>query len=102
MESKKMMDKEINFFKKKGAPASMIKHEESEAKGMKFAKGGLADVKHENRSQSGSSRAGENTKIQKRGLTEGRELRMATGGAVKHFAKGGGIESRGKTKGRMV
>ena len=38
MESKSMMKKEISFMKKKGAPKSMIKHEEAEAKGYK--KGG--------------------------------------------------------------
>ena len=35
MESKSMMKKEISFMKKKGAPKSMIKHEEAEAKGYK-------------------------------------------------------------------
>ena len=50
-ESKAMMKKEVSFMKKKGAPKSMIKHEEKEAKG---------------------------------------------------YAKGGGIESKGKTKGKMV
>lgn len=39
-ESKKMVGKEVAFMKKKGAPKSMIKHEESEMKGMKYAKGG--------------------------------------------------------------
>jgi uncharacterized RmlC-like cupin family protein len=38
-ESKAMMKKEVSFMKKKGAPASMIKHEEKEY-GMK--KGGAA------------------------------------------------------------
>ena len=61
-ESKKMMKKEVEFFKKKGAPKSMIKHEEAEMEGGKkpnpFAK-------------------------------------------AKKFARGGGIESKGKTKGRM-
>lgn len=37
-ESKKMMAKEVEFMKKKGAPKSMIRHEEREAK--KYAKGG--------------------------------------------------------------
>jgi len=37
-ESKKMMKKEVAFMKSKGAPKSMVKHEEAEAKGMK--KGG--------------------------------------------------------------
>jgi len=42
-ESKKMVGKEVAFMKKKGAPKSMIKHEESEMKGMKkMAKGGYA------------------------------------------------------------
>ena len=40
MESKKMMDKEVAFMKKKGAPSSMIKHEEKESKSMKFGRGG--------------------------------------------------------------
>jgi hypothetical protein len=57
-ESKKMMAKEVAFMKKKGAPKSMIKHEEAEA-GMK--KGGMAK-----------------------------------------YARGGGVEVKGKTKGTMV
>ena len=40
-ESKAMVGKEMAFMKKKGAPASMIKHEKAEAKGMK--KGGSID-----------------------------------------------------------
>jgi len=58
-ESKKMMAKEVAFMKKKGAPKSMIKHEEAEA-GMK------------------------------------------KGGKVAKYARGGGIEVKGKTKGKMV
>ena len=50
-ESKKMVAQEMAFMKKKGAPASMIKHEKAEAKG---------------------------------------------------YAKGGGVESKGKTKGKIV
>lgn len=37
-ETKKMMKKEVAFMKKKGAPKSMIKHEEREMKGAKGAK----------------------------------------------------------------
>lgn len=37
-ESKAMVKKEIDFFKKKGAPKSMIKHEEAEAKSMSKGK----------------------------------------------------------------
>jgi hypothetical protein len=50
-ESKAMVGKEMAFMKKKGAPKSMMKHEQSEMKG---------------------------------------------------YAKGGGIESKGKTKGKMI
>jgi hypothetical protein len=79
-ESKSMMNKEVAFFKKKGAPTSMVKHEQKEAKEMKFAKGGG---------------------IESRGKTKGTIIKMASGGAVKGFARGGGIESRGKTRGKM-
>ena len=41
VESKSMMKKEVAFMKAKGAPKSMIKHEEAEAKGMK--RGGMAE-----------------------------------------------------------
>lgn len=47
-ESKAMVKKEVSFMKAKGAPKSMVKHEEAEMKGMKkggmkkMASGGLA------------------------------------------------------------
>jgi hypothetical protein len=44
-ESKGMMKKEVSFMKKKGAPKSMIKHEEAEMEGKKmrkFAAGGMS------------------------------------------------------------
>jgi hypothetical protein len=50
-ESKAMVGKEMAFMKKKGAPKSMMKHEQAEMKG---------------------------------------------------YAKGGGIESKGKTKGKII
>jgi hypothetical protein len=40
-ESKAMVKKEVSFMKKKGAPKSMVKHEESE---MKYAKGGMTSM----------------------------------------------------------
>jgi hypothetical protein len=76
-ESKAMVKKEIGFMKKAGAPASMIKHEKAEAKGMK--KGGMAECK---------------TVAKKE--VKSHEKRMHG------MAKGGGIEVRGKTKGTMV
>ena len=69
MESKKMVGKEIAFMKKKGAPKSMVKHEESEMKGMKkFASGGLA----------AGHKAADG--VAKKGKTRGMQVKMAKGG----------------------
>ena len=75
-ESKAMVKKEIGFMKKAGAPRSMIKHEESEMKGMKkMAMGGSA----------------------------GNGITKAKMGAVKTAAPSrDGVASKGKTKGTMV
>lgn len=40
-ESKAMINKEIAFMKKKGAPKSMIKHEKAEKKSMGYKCGGM-------------------------------------------------------------
>ena len=69
-ESKGMMQKEVAFMKKKGAPKSMIKHEMAEAKGMK--KGGKAY------SAGGYTRAADG--IAKKGKTKGMQVKMAYGG----------------------
>jgi len=102
MESKAMVKKEVNFFKKKGAPASMVKHEEAEMKGMK--KGGMSrsakDVAKDQQSMSHMATYARGGGIESRGKTKGAMVKMATGGVVK-FARGGGIESRGKTRGTM-
>jgi len=75
-ESKAMVKKEIGFMKKAGAPKSMIKHEESEMKGMKkMAMGGSAGT----------------------GITK------AKMGTVKTAAPSrDGMAVKGKTKGTMV
>ena len=69
-ESKAMVKKEVSFMKKKGAPASMIKHEESEMKGKvkKMASGGLTSG---HKSADG---------IAKKGKTKGKDIKMAYGG----------------------
>ena len=83
-ESKEMMKKEVAFMKKKGAPKSMIKHEEAEAKAYK--KGGVAtSLKAHAALPASKAHAG-----------------MKSGGMAKGYARGGGIEVRGKTKGKMV
>lgn len=80
-ESKAMVKKEMAFMKKKGAPASMIKHEQAEGGMKKVAGGGMtALAKH----------AAKPASVAHKGLKAG------------GMAKGGGIESRGKTKGTMV
>jgi len=78
-ESKAMVKKEVGFMKKKGAPASMVKHEAAEMGAMK--KGGMMRAKKDIASD---------------------QMAMAPynkGGAM---ARGGGIESKGKTKGTMI
>ena len=74
-ESKQMMRKEVAFMKKKGAPQSMVKHEEAEAKGMKrggsmkkYAAGGLT----------GGHKSADG--IAKKGKTKARKVAMAKGG----------------------
>ena len=90
-ESKKMVGKEVSFMKKKGAPKSMIKHEEAEMAGMK--KGGMAkkaDLR---------GRALKKTSAD----AVGRAMKLKKGGKVSSASKrADGIAQRGKTKGRMV
>ena len=58
-ESPAMVKKEMAFMKANKAPASMIKHEKAEAKGMAYAKGGG---------------------IESKGKTKGKMVKMAMGG----------------------
>ena len=97
MESKKMMGKEVAFMKKKGAPASMVKHEEAEM-GMK--KGGMPP---EVMAAMMAKRQQPMRRPQPGGMPPPAQppMGMKKGGAAK-FAKGGGIESRGKTKGTVI
>lgn len=80
-ESKEMMKKEVAFMKKKGAPKSMIKHEEAEAKGYKKGGGISSSLKAHAAAPASKAHAG-----------------MKAGG----YVRGGGIETKGKTKGTMV
>jgi hypothetical protein len=94
-ESKAMVAKEMAFMKKKGAPKSMIKHEMAEAGMKKMASGGMAMVMKDGKKVPAFAADGQG--------------KMKHGGAAKKmnmggmgYAKGGGIESKGKTKGTMV
>ena len=74
-ESKAMVKKEIGFMKKAGAPKSMIKHEESEMKGMK--KGGSVKPSSMGKVVAGGKRPhGEHT-VQQKGHTKGKQVVMA-------------------------
>ena len=78
-ESKAMAKKEIGFMKKAGAPKSMIKHEESEMKGMKTKKmagGGVAPSKMGAVKTAAPSRDG----VAVKGKTKGTMVKMAKGG----------------------
>lgn len=66
-ESKKMVKKEIDFMKKKGAPKSMIKHEMAEAGMKKYAKGGVTRADG----------------VVKKGHTKGKMIAMKKGGMCK-------------------
>ena len=80
-ESKAMMKKEVSFMKKKGAPKSMIKHEEKEAgmkyggKVKKYAAGGLAAG---HKSADG---------VAHKGKTKGKQIVMAGAKGMKYGGK---------------
>ena len=123
-ESKAMMKKEVAFMKKKGAPKSMIRHEEKEygmKKGVKkMAFGGMSGGSGAPVSgpsgpptmatgtSGGSSRLAQlGAGMQQRARpVQGRTTTMAKGGMAKSggsFRKAAdGVASKGKTKGKMV
>ena len=81
-ESKAMMKKEVGFMKAKGAPKSMIKHEESEMKAMK--KGGSVKPSAMGKVKTAApSRDGIATK----GKTKGKQIVMAGGKGMRSGGK---------------
>jgi hypothetical protein len=102
VESKKMMGKEVAFMKKKGAPASMVKHEKAEM-GMKaggMARGGMPP---EVMATMMAKRQQPMRRPQPGGMPPPAQPPMGMNkGGVAKYAKGGGIESRGKTKGTVI
>ena len=72
-ESKAMVKKEVSFMKKKGAPASMVKHEESEMKTKKMAKGGITSAKMGAVKTAAPSRDG----LAAKGKTKGTQVKMS-------------------------
>jgi hypothetical protein len=89
-ESKAMAKKEISFMKKKGAPASMVKHEKAEY-GMK--KGGIATSLKAHAAAPASKAHG----MKSGGMAASKM------GAVKTAAPSiNGVATKGKTKGTMI
>ena len=73
-DSKAMLGKEMAFMKKKGAPASMMKHEKAEMMGMKkMASGGITTAKMGTVRTAAPSRDG----LAVKGKTKGTQVKMA-------------------------
>ena len=89
------------FAKKAGVPVSVAKEFNQADKGRKFKEGGemKEDKAMEKRHVAAMKKAGIKGKVL---AEEKSEAGMKCGGAVKKLARGGGIESKGKTKGKMV
>ena len=81
-ESKAMMKKEVSFMKAKGAPKSMIKHEESEMKGYKKG-GSVAPSKMGAVRTAAPSRDG----VAMKGKTKGKQVVMAGAKGMKRGGK---------------
>lgn len=96
-ESKKMVEKEVAFMKKKGAPASMIKHEKAEMETMK--RGGKTKKydglwgrlarSPDNRFFAGQDTEGKFHTGVIKPMSSSREDEMKRGGKVKKMASGG-------------
>jgi 23S rRNA A1618 N6-methylase RlmF len=82
-ESKAMVKKEVSFMKKKGAPATMIKHEESEMKAKKMAKGGMTASKMGTVKTAAPSRDG----VAVKGKTKGKMISMPGNKGMKNGGK---------------
>jgi len=82
-ESKAMVKKEVSFMKKKGAPATMVKHEEAEMKTKKMANGGMAASKMGAVKTAAPSRDGVATK----GKTKGKMVVMPGNKGMKKGGK---------------
>ena len=104
-ESKDMTGKEVAFMKKKGAPASMIKHEKAE---MGMAKGGSTGRPDPRMLAAMMAQRAAGSQPMRKPQPDGMAPPMASQSPMgmkkggMSYAKGGGIESRGKTKGTII
>lgn len=111
-EAKKMVKKEVEFMKKKGAPKSMVKHEMSEMMGMRkggmaktkkmamggYAEGGMPMVEKDGKKIPAFAADGKG-KMAKGGMACAPKKKMASGGYTR---AADGIASKGKTKAKQV
>lgn len=125
----KMEMEHVRQMKKHGVPKKYIKEEEKEAKGMrkggmacggmkKYAQGGpIANPKAVPKPPKSEAERAKEIEQQMRDEAMDRKMReaakrferskendspgMKSGGKVKKYARGGGVESKGKTRGRM-
>lgn len=111
-ESKKMVKKEVEFMKKKGAPKAMVKHEMSEM-GMKkggmaktkkmamggYAEGGMPMVMKDGKKVPSFAADGKG-KMAKGGMAKAKK--MASGGLAAGHKAADGIASKGKTRAKQV
>jgi len=97
-ESKDMTGKEVAFMKKKGAPASMIKHEKAE---MGMAKGGSTGRPDPRMLAAMMAQRAAGSQPMRKPQPDGMAPPMASQSPM-GMKKGGGIESRGKTKGTVI
>lgn len=114
-ESKAMMKKEVSFMKKKGAPASMLKHETAEMEGMKkggkvkkMAMGGMSAPMSTGAPMDPRKAAmiAQAMRSRRAGMPPAAPMApaasgMKKGGAV-YTRAADGVASRGKTKGTQI
>lgn len=113
VESKKMMKREVAFMKNKGAPKSMVKHEMAEAKGMKkggmacggkmkYAEGGAVKKPYKPSAGDLNEKSGGDQEMEMRELMRKKAKPATPAPKPKMYARGGGIESKGKGAGTMI
>lgn len=102
----KMETKHANFMKKKGAPKKMVDEEMAEAE--KYAKGGMAKVQASSPPRRWTpikaKREREEAYWANKPSNNPAQSKYRKGGSckVKKYAKGGGVEIRGKTRGKII
>lgn len=92
-ESRAMVKKEVSFMKKKGAPKSMIKHEEAEMAGMK--RGGKVK-----KFAAGGDTTMSNPSKERKGMTM-EKMGKVTAGGIKKFGEHT-VQTKGHTRGKNM